>query len=54
MPLTKMVTFGRTGRAKLPTVGRVTRCLCLVQFCFNKLLSLSFHFIPPADMHKVK
>lgn len=53
LSLTRMMTSGINGRAKLPVVGWVTRRLCLAQFGFNKLLSLPFHFIPPADMHKV-
>lgn len=53
MSFIRIVTFGISGRAKIPVAGWVTRHLCLVQFSFNKLLSLSFHFLPPADMHKV-
>lgn len=53
MSFTRAVTFGISGRAKLPTEGWVTRHLRLAQFGFSKLLSLSFHFIPPEVMHKV-
>lgn len=53
MSFCRTVTFGVSGRAKLPTEGWVTRHLHLARFGFSKLLSLSFHFIPPEVMHKV-
>lgn len=40
-------------KGKSPLFGMDDKASMLVQFGFNKWLSLPFHFIPLADMHKV-